>query len=81
MNEDLKRVLKLIVVIFLFFLGIKFFIFAFPFIILVGFCYLIYKKVKEKNFESNNTNNNYYGKKSKSDSILEGKVIKERLDD
>ena len=77
MNE-LKKIIKILITILIIVVVIKFFIYALPFIIVLLLGYLVYKKVKENNAQETVEKTTKVNKKGK---ILEGKVVKERVDD
>lgn len=76
MENNLKQVIKILLAIFLIILAIKFFIFILPIIIILLLGYLIYQKFKR--------GNNDISKKEKDSNqgkIIEGTIVKEKVDD
>lgn len=76
--DILKKVIKILITILVIVFAIKFFIYALPFIIVLLLGYLIYMKVKENNNQETVNNTRSTNEKSK---VLEGEVVKERVDD
>lgn len=76
--ENIKYIFKVLLLIFIFVLGIKFFIFMLPFILIALLIYMVYKRVNVNNHNSaNRTTSNNISKKGKV--IGEAKVIKEKI--
>ena len=77
MEVNIKSIIKLLLTILIIIVAVKFFIYALPFIIVLLLGYLVYKKVKENNgVDITKTTKN-----SKKGKVLEGEVVKERVDD
>jgi len=77
MNE-LKKIIKFLLAMLIVIIAVKFFIYALPFIIVLILGYLIYKKVKENNKQETVGKTKKINKKN---NVLEGEVVKERVDD
>ena len=78
MEENIKKVIKILLTILIIVMAVKFFIYALPFIIILLLVFLVYKKVKENGKEETVVKTKKINKKGK---VLEGEVIKERVDD
>ena len=78
MEENIKKIIKILLTILIIVVAVKFFIYALPFIIILLLGYLVYKKVKENNPQETVEKTKKVSKKGK---VLEGEVIKERVDD
>jgi len=76
-EEEIKKIFKILLMIFLVIIAIKFFIYALPFILVGILAYLVYIKVK-----GTKEGNNNYSKKnvSKSKLVGEAKIVKERVE-
>ena len=82
MQENLKRIIKILLTIFLFVIGIKFFIYLLPFIIVGILVFWLYIKIKEKKY----VNNYDYNKASKAKTkvfeakrTIEGEIVNEKI--
>ena len=77
-EEDLKKIFKILLMVFLIIVAVKFFIYLLPFILIGILAYLVYMRVKEKNEGQNN-----YAKKptsNKKKMVGEAEIIKEKVD-
>ena len=78
MIDSLKKIIKILITILIVVFVVRFFIYALPFIIVLLLGYLVYKKVKENNTQETVEKNKKINKKGK---VLEGEVVKEKVDD
>lgn len=77
MEENIKKIIKILLTIFIVIIAIKFFIYALPFILVLLIGYLVYKKVMENNKKDTSVKK----KINKKDKVIEGEVVKESVDE
>lgn len=77
-NFDLKKIFKILLTIFLLVIGIKFFIYLLPFLLVVILVYMIYVRVKYENVEK--TYKKETTKKVNRKRTIEAEVVREKED-
>lgn len=82
MYEEIKRIIKLLLISFLIIIGIRFFIYLLPLFLIIFIVYMVYNKLKKKSdFDTEKKPYNDLKKsKNKKDIILEAEVIKEKIE-
>ena len=82
MYEEIKRIIKLLLISFLIIIGIKFFIYLLPLFLIIFIIYMVYNKLKKKrgfNVQKH-TYSDFQKSKNKKDIVLEAEVIKEKIE-
>lgn len=79
MQEELKRIFKFLLIVFFTVIGIKFFIYLLPFILICLLIYWLFIKVKDKVNKKKNGSNNYKPS-SKKKSVIEAEIVCEKLE-
>ena len=80
-REDLKNIFKILIIVLVIIIGVKFFIALLPLILvalLIYFIYDFYKKTKNKTVEKINTNNNKGTRANKKHYVQEAQIIREK---
>lgn len=78
-EQDLKKIFKILLTVFLIIIAVKFFIYLLPFILIGILAYLVYIRVKERN----EGQNNYATKKTKSNRkkmVGEAEIVREKIE-
>ena len=80
MIDSLKKIIKFLLTILIVILMIRFFIYILPFILIFLLGYLVYKKVKGNNVNDKNDHKIRKNIINKKTTIIEGEIVKERID-
>lgn len=83
-REDLKNLFKILIIVLLIIVGVKFFIALFPLILLgllIYFIYDFYKKTKDKTTEKINVSRNNSSTNKKKHHVQEAEIVREKNED
>ena len=81
MYEEIKRIIKLLLISFLIIIGIRFIIYLLPLLLIIFIVYMVYVKVKGKSvINIKKSYNNSSHSKNNKNVILEAEIVNEKIE-